>query len=512
MGQVNAGKLLGRVIGETNHQKALFTAERPPRVGEYVLIEYGDDFVLGLVESSWIGNPIVDSRTLRPEFVDVAARFQVENHEYALGQARLLSWLNPLLEKGEVKAPRYPPRPTARVFEASDQVLRKVFVKEVSEGWIRLGTLANHPTVPFYVNIDDIVSRHLAILAVTGGGKSNTVAVLVDKVVNDLNGTVFIVDMHSEYGEIAGEGRTHLVEPKINPAKLHLREFYILLKLSEKATKQRMFLRQAYRKVRSSPEALRNPERFLENLMAELEGLEGRVKRDKESIEDLLQKLEDLKENYGGSVLTPSAPMRLDVVITPHKANIVQLSSVDDEVADVITYYYLNWLLRERKKWVGSGGGDGYPHPVLVVIEEAHILIPKKRSTLTKGIAARIAREGRKFGVGLVLVSQRPKNVDEDALSQTNNKIILKLVEPEDQRYVQRASETLSDELMQMLPSLNVGEAVVLGLMTPLPAIVKIDKSIRKTRGMDIKAHVEWASASDGDAGTQSDIYEDLGF
>ncbi|RLG85747.1 MAG: ATPase, partial [Thermoprotei archaeon] len=130
---------------------------------------------------------------------------------------------------------------------------------------------------------------------------------------------------------------------------------------------------------------------------------------------------------------------------------------------------------------------------VLAGSEEAHILVHKNRTTLTKEVVARLAREGRKFGIGLCLVSQRPKNVDDNVLSQTNNKIILKLVEPGDQRYVQAASETLSDELLELLPSLNVGEAVVLGMMTPIPALIKIDKAEGKIEGSDVKAYEEWA-------------------
>jgi len=187
--------------------------------------------------------------------------------------------------------------------------------------------------------------------------------------------------------------------------------------------------------------------------------------------------------------------MSLEAVVEPGKANVLKLGSVDEEVADVVASHYLEWLLRERKRFFATG--DGYPVPVLVVIEEAHVLIPRDRSTLTKSVAARIAREGRKFGVGLCLVSQRPRNVDEDALSQTNNKIILKLVESSDQRYVQAASETLSEEMLEMLTSLDTGEAVLLGMMTPIPALVKIDKAEKKRAGGDIDVAGEWRKYSE---------------
>ena len=149
---------------------------------------------------------------------------------------------------------------------------------------------------------------------------------------------------------------------------------------------------------------------------------------------------------------------------------------------------------------------DSMRAPVFVVLEEAHILAPKDRPTMSKLWIGRIAREGRKFGVGLCLVSQRPKGLDVDSLSQVNNMIILKLVEPSDQRHVQQASEQLSEDLLRQLPALNVGEAVIIGPMLPFPAMVKIDKFEGRLGGSDINVLEEWgATASD-----EATDYEDL--
>ena len=126
------------------------------------------------------------------------------------------------------------------------------------------------------------------------------------------------------------------------------------------------------------------------------------------------------------------------------------------------------------------------------ILEEAHILAPKSRSAGSKYWISRIAREGRKFGVGLCMVSQSPKSLDPDSLSQANNMIILRLVEPQDQRHVQTASESLSDDLVKQLPSLNIGEAIVLGLMSKIPTLVKIDEFAGKLSGGDLDIVAEW--------------------
>ncbi len=111
----------------------------------------------------------------------------------------------------------------------------------------------------------------------------------------------------------------------------------------------------------------------------------------------------------------------------------------------------------------------------MVIVEEAHIFAPHGEKGGAVRILGRIAREGRKFGVGLGLVSQRPSRLSEDVLSQTNTKIIMRIVNPNDQQYVIRASEQVSGgELMSDIAGLGKGEAVIVGQAISLPALVKI--------------------------------------
>ncbi|RLF86469.1 ATP-binding protein, partial [Thermococci archaeon] len=112
--------------------------------------------------------------------------------------------------------------------------------------------------------------------------------------------------------------------------------------------------------------------------------------------------------------------------------------------------------------------------PILMIVEEAHIFAPQGEHNDAVRILSRIAREGRKFGVGLGIVSQRPNKLNEDVLSQTNTKIILKIVNPKDQDYVLKASEQLSSDLLADIASLGKGEAVIVGQAIALPALVKI--------------------------------------
>ena len=200
-------------------------------------------------------------------------------------------------------------------------------------------------------------------------------------------------------------------------------------------------------------------------------------------IDDSMDKYSNLFDNNAGNILSS---------IKKAQANVLDLSQVDESVANVLVSHILRNSLQRSKDAAHNGDKDKLlDNSVFFILEEAHILAPNKRDSDSKRWIQRIAREGRKFGLGLCLVSQSPKTVDHDALSQMNNMIILRLVEPEDQRHVQSASESLSQDLINQLPSLNVGEAIVLGLMTRVPTLVKIDKFKGRRHGddMDIVSH-----------------------
>jgi DNA helicase HerA-like ATPase len=167
------------------------------------------------------------------------------------------------------------------------------------------------------------------------------------------------------------------------------------------------------------------------------------------------------------------------------------MKSLDYDVMDVIVSHTLYKLLSERKKSI-HGDSSLINVPVVVVIEEAHIFAPYGGSTRTKDALSKVAREARKFGLGVILVSQRPKGLDPDILSQMNNWVILRIVEPEDQKHIQRASENLSGDLLNYLSALNPGEAVLLGPFVKIPLLVKFRKSEAKKAGGDISAVDEW--------------------
>ncbi|RMD65209.1 ATP-binding protein [Candidatus Parcubacteria bacterium] len=128
----------------------------------------------------------------------------------------------------------------------------------------------------------------------------------------------------------------------------------------------------------------------------------------------------------------------------------------------------------------------GLVYPVFVVLEEAHNFVPNSGGRRAAQIIRRIASEGRKFGIFLVLITQRPYRIHQDTLSQCNSQIIMRLTNPEDQSAVRRASESISERLLADLPGLNVGEAVIVGPLVRAPVMVQVAGRASQEGGNDL--------------------------
>jgi DNA helicase HerA-like ATPase len=132
----------------------------------------------------------------------------------------------------------------------------------------------------------------------------------------------------------------------------------------------------------------------------------------------------------------------------------------------------------------GKKVSDELRLPVLFILEEAHNFAPaqprsdaEKRSITT---TRQIAQEGRKFGVGQVIISQRPSRLDETTLSQCNSFVIMRMVNPADQGFVRRVIETLGEDEAKLLPDLDVGEALLSGQFINFPVLVRMKEPASK--------------------------------
>lgn len=139
--------------------------------------------------------------------------------------------------------------------------------------------------------------------------------------------------------------------------------------------------------------------------------------------------------------------------------------------------------------------GQKHETPLLLLYEEAHIYVPKSdllKYRSSKLAIERIAKEGRKYGITLGIVSQRPSEISETIFSQCNNFIAMRLTNPEDQNYVKRLLPDTLGNLTESLPTLQSGEALLIGESIVLPSLVKIDRCDPEPKSSDIEYFEIW--------------------
>ena len=112
--------------------------------------------------------------------------------------------------------------------------------------------------------------------------------------------------------------------------------------------------------------------------------------------------------------------------------------------------------------------------PCMLIYEEGHSFAPAGQAAVSHRIIRKSAGEGRKFGVGFAVISQRPSKLDPDVTSQCNTLIVMRLKNPDDQRFIARTSDMVSQADLDELPSLSPGEALIFGRSISAPLLVKI--------------------------------------
>ena len=133
--------------------------------------------------------------------------------------------------------------------------------------------------------------------------------------------------------------------------------------------------------------------------------------------------------------------------------------------------------------------------PILLICEEAHAYIPRASESQFAGSRKsmeRIAKEGRKYGVGLAVVSQRPHEVSETVLAQCGTFICLRITNPDDQAYVRSLVPESEGDLVSVLAGLGRGEALVLGEAVPLPTRLQFDKPNPTPNSDDVDFYGKW--------------------
>ncbi|MFB6115952.1 MAG: helicase HerA domain-containing protein, partial [Candidatus Nanosalina sp.] len=182
---------------------------------------------------------------------------------------------------------------------------------------------------------------------------------------------------------------------------------------------------------------------------------------------NLLNYLEQLEE----SGLFSDNPVDPKNLVEKGRATIINLKAVEPDTAEMAVYMLAKKLFDLRKR-------DKIP-PFMMVFEEAHNFIPEKGfgQAISNPIMRKIASEGRKFGLGIGVISQRPARIDKNVLSQCNTQFILKVTNPNDLKAISKSFEGVTSEVEDMIKSLPPGVCFVLGNQYPVMTDVRQRKS-----------------------------------
>ncbi|MEM0128594.1 MAG: ATP-binding protein [Thermoplasmata archaeon] len=451
---------VGRIFGDVGLGRFQLRLSRPVERGDYLsVLDETHGHVLCQLDDIQRKSDLDLERagTLTPS-EETAIR------ESFLGQAMIIGYRD---GQGIVKVPTIPFRPGAHVYRAEEALIARVLgLGHKPRTGAYIGLLRNH-TLRVELDINQLVQRHVSVLAKTGGGKSYLLGVLIEELLRH-RVTCVIVDPHGEYGSLrqpaprsAGQARFGVesqgfasqveefspdvsLNPHARPLTISLRhidprELLVFMGLSN----IKPFL--APLKGIIDRAGAVTPDYTVADLVRISESVEGAVG---ETLFERLQYLEQTK------LLGPQGTP-LKELVQHGKATLINLRGIAPDIQELVVTRIASTLFDQRKK--------GQIPPLFLVIEEAHNFAPQQGQAACSRILKNIASEGRKFGLGLCVVTQRAARIDKSVLSQCNTQLILQVTNPLDLRAIAQSIEGLTPGMTEMIQSLPVGTALVTG-------------------------------------------------
>ena len=432
--------------------------------------------------------------------------------------------------------PRISPRVGWPIYLATDAMLAAVLNKRAQGelGGAHVGSLLSRPAgaVPVVLSARDFTSTHLAILASTGAGKSYLAAVLVEELMKPSSrACVLIVDPHAEYDTLSemtahpafrsGDGYEPHVKV-LRPSDIHVRfstlrigDLRYLLDITDR---MEYVLERAYRTVvrRAREESAFVDHWTPDDLISEASKFATQRREEDESVDlrssaaALEWRIQQLMNS--AQILDAQRHLDLRTLFQPGQCTVLQLDEVDRREQQVAVAVLLRRLYQARQdteRGRAEKGSETYlPYPVFVLIEEAHHFAPGGDGggrVVSAEILRTILAEGRKFGVGIGLISQRPGKLDQDVLSQCMTQVMLRIVNPIDQNNVAAAVEGASRDVLDELPALSKGQAVIVGSSVNAPVLVAVRERHTRHGGQDQDAPKIWVEYSNPDRKAERD-------
>lgn len=400
---------------------------------------------------------------------------------------------------------------------------------------VQIGSLRQAPQINASVNIDELLNKHFAILGTTGVGKSSGVAIILQQVLAarpDLR--IFLIDPHNEYGRCFGDKAQVL-----NPRNLRLpfwlfnfeetvdaffgrrpgvdEEVEILAEVIPLAkgaylqyrnandrplTKRRDPKNAGFTADTPAPYRIEDLIGLIDERMGKLENRSSRMHHYK-----LLQRIQTFRNNpryafmfenanVGGDTMAEIISNLFRLPANGKPLTVMQLGGFPAEVVDSVVSV-LSRMAFDFGLW-----SDGVA-PLLFICEEAHRYAAADAKVAfgpTRRALSRIAKEGRKYGVFLGLVTQRPAEIDPNIISQCNTLFVMRLSNDRDHALIRSAVSDAASSLLAFVPSLGTAEAFVFGPGVALPMQMKfrnLPQPFRPSNDVGSSGHADADAGSD---------------
>lgn len=450
------------------------------------------------------------------------------------------------------------PEIDAKCFALEGEVLTRFMeiiasIGENSEQRLSLGSYTLDETAEAFLNGNKFFQRHAVIVGGTGSGKSWTTAKVLEQVSKLPNANAIIFDLHGEYGPLRGDGFRHfkIAGPTdldagrgLGDGVIHL-PYWLLSydamvsmfidRTDNNAPNQAMVIsrsvveaKQAYLIGNGQEELVENftidsPIPFnLSAVLAKLGELDTedvagaranttKAGEFKGKLGRLIQRLENKRTDRRLGFLFQGGEATLEfgwldtlasALIAGSKdqsdgrggVKVVNFSEVPSDILPLIVSLVAK-LAFSIQQWTTNADR----HPIALFCDEAHLYIPERTNTDSSGdvsvrIFERIAKEGRKYGLGLVVISQRPSEVNRTVMSQCNNLVAMRLTNGDDQNVVRRLLPDSLGGFGDLLPILDTGEALVVGDATLLPTRIRIAEPENKPDSATVAFWDQWAT------------------
>ncbi len=382
-------------------------------------------------------------------------------------------------------------------FAASQADLKAIYAQPDTP-CVRVGTICQDQALPAYVTVDELLGKHFAILGTTGSGKSCTVALMLRAILaHNASGHIVLLDIHNEYAQSFQDCAEVLRSDNLDlPYWLlnfeEMREIVVGRAHADREAEVSI-LKEAILRAKLKGQDAAEKDAFttadtpipyrLSDVVRQIDDALGKLDKSTDSVPylRLKERLNTLQNDRRYAFMFPGVTVRdtmsailsriFRVPVAGKPITILDLSGVPSEIMNVVisllcrvTFDFALWSERAM--------------PILLVCEEAQRYMGQDATTgfePTKRALSRIAKEGRKYGVSLGLVSQRPADLAIEILSQCSTIFAMRMSNRKDQDFVRATLSESTVGLIDILPTLRTGEAIAVGEGVPVPARLMFD-------------------------------------